>query len=154
MTEHVEAVMFMRAVAGALDTWPELEWLFHVPNGGARARKTAGALKAEGVKPGVPDYLLPVGRGGYVGLALELKTAKGRVSPEQCEWLAHLAAQGWQAVVARGWEQAWDVVRDYMALEPRQTTQEARPSVPGVSTLQRDERPAQGHTGRNRGGVA
>lgn len=154
MTEHVEAVMFMRAVRGAEADWPELRWLFAVPNGGWRAKRTAAAMKAEGAKPGVPDYLLPLARGGYAGLAIELKTATGRVSPEQCEWLAHLAAQGWQAVVARGWEQAWDVVRDYMALEPRQTTQEARPSVSGVSTLQGDERPAQGHTGRNRGGAA
>ena len=154
MTEHVEAVMFMRAVRGAEADWPELRWLFAVPNGGWRAKRTAAAMKAEGVKPGVPDYLLPVGRGGYVGLALELKTAKGRVSPEQCEWLAHLAAQGWQAVVARGWEQAWDVVRDYMAANGPESTQEADVGMFGVSTLGGDERPAQGHTGRNRGGVA
>src|SRR5690606_17280878 len=102
---------------------------------------------------GVPDYLLPLARGGYAGLAIELKTATGRPSPAQRAWLAHLEGQGWRAVVVRGWEQAWDVVRDYMALEPRQTAQEARPSVSGVSTLQGDERPAQGHTGRNRGGA-
>lgn len=119
MTEHVEAVMFMRAVRGAEAEWPELRWLFHTPNGGHRARRTAGQLKAEGVKPGVPDYLFPVARGGHPGLAIELKRAKGgRTSPEQREWLAHLEAQGWRAVVAHGWEQAWDVVRDYMALEP------------------------------------
>jgi len=153
MTEHVEAVMFMRAVAGALDTWPDLRWLFAVPNGGWRAKRTAAAMKAEGAKPGVPDYLLPVGRGEHVGLAIELKTATGRVRPEQREWLAMLEGQGWLAVVARGWEEAWDVVRDYMALEPRQRAQDARPSVSGVSTLQGDERPSQGHTGRNRGGV-
>lgn len=129
--EHVEAVMFMRAVAGALDTWPELRWLFAVPNGGWRAKRTAAAMKAEGVKPGVPDYLLPVRRGEHVGLAIELKTATGRPSPEQRAWLAHLAGQGWHAVIARGWEEAWDVVRDYMALEPPQAAQEARPSVSG-----------------------
>lgn len=40
-----------------------------------------------------------------------------------------------------------------MALEPRQTAQEARAGMGAVSTLQRDERPSQGHTGRNRGGA-
>src|SRR5690606_40216997 len=103
--EHVEAVMFMRAVRGAEADWPELRWLFAVPNGGWRAKRTAAAMKAEGAQAGVPDYLLPLARGGYAGLAIELKTATGRVSPEQRAWLAHLAAQGWQAVVARGWEQ-------------------------------------------------
>lgn len=153
MTEHVEAVVFMRAVRGGEAEWPELRWLFHVPNGGWRAKRTAAAMKAEGAKPGVPDYLLPVARGGYTGLAIELKTATGRTSPEQREWLAHLEAQGWRAVVARGWEQAWDVVRDYMAANGPESTQEAGVGMFGVSTLGGDERPAQGHTGRNRGGA-
>lgn len=151
MTEHVEAVMFMRAVRGAEAEWPELRWLFHTPNGGHRARRTAGQLKAEGVKPGVPDYLLPVARGEHPGLAIELKRAKGgRTSPEQREWLAHLEAQGWRAVVAHGWEQAWAVVRDYMALEPPESTQEAIVGLGGVSTHRDDRRAAQSDTGRNR----
>lgn len=142
--------MFMRAVAGALDTWPELRWLAAIPNGGHRAKRTAADLKAEGVKRGVPDYLMPVRRGEHVGLAIELKTATGRASPEQREWLAHLQAQGWHAVIARGWEQAWDAVRDYMALEPPQEAQEAIAGASGVSTPQADERGSQGRTERNR----
>lgn len=116
MTEHAEAAMFMRAVRGAEGDWPELRWLFAVPNGGHRAKRTAAAMKAEGAKAGVPDYLLPVQRGEHVGLAIELKrTDGGRVSPEQREWLAHLASAGWHTAVAHGWEAAFDVVRDYMA---------------------------------------
>ena len=116
-SEHAEAAMFMRAVRAAETQWPELRFLFHTPNGGHRARLTAAKLKAEGVRPGVPDYLLPVQRGEHVGLAIELKTAKGRTSPEQREWLAHLTQEGWMATVARGWEQAWDVTRDYLAAD-------------------------------------
>lgn len=151
MTEHVEAVMFMRAVRGAEAEWPELRFLAAIPNGGHRARRTAAAMRAEGVRRGVPDYLFPLARGGHPGLAIELKRAKGgRTSPEQREWLAHLEAQGWRAVVAHGWEQAWAVVRDYMALEPPESTQEAIVGVSGVSTPKIDRRPAQGDTGRNR----
>lgn len=147
-SEHIEAVIFIRKVEGQLDTWPELAWLAAIPNGGLRHKREAAKLKAEGVKPGVPDYLLPVARGGYVGLALELKTATGRVSPEQKAWLAHLEAQGWLAVVARGWEQAWDVVRDYMAQEQTETAQDGVTGVGGVSsTPKNDRRPVQGHTG-------
>lgn len=153
MTEHTEAVMFMRAVAGALDTWPELRWLAAIPNGGHRAKRTAGQLKAEGVKPGMPDYLMPVRRGEHVGLAIELKTATGRPSPEQRQWLAHLQAQGWHAVIARGWEQAWDAVRDYMALEPHQTAQEAIAGLHPSARMSGTERGSQGRTERNRGGV-
>lgn len=151
MTEHVEAAMFMRAVRGAEADWPELRFLAAIPNGGHRARRTAAAMKAEGVRRGVPDYLFPVARGEHPGLAIELKRAKGgRTSPEQREWLAHLEAQGWRAVVAHGWEQAWAVVRDYMALEPPESTQEAIVSSERVTGAKSRRRAAQSDTERNR----
>src|SRR5262245_64718583 len=46
---------------------------FAIPNGGARDVITAGRLKAEGVRAGVPDVCLPVARAGYHGLFLEVK---------------------------------------------------------------------------------
>lgn len=118
MSEHIEAVLLMRWVRGQEQTHPELEFFAHWPNGGKRGRKTATDLKKEGVRPGPPDYWFPVARGGYVGLAIELKTATGRASREQAEWLRHLRAQGWRAEVARGWEQARDLIVDYLAAEP------------------------------------
>lgn len=113
--EHLEAVMLMRAVTGAERDWPELRLFFAVPNGGKRGFKAAKDVKAEGVRRGVPDYLFPVPRGGFNGLAIELKTDTGRTSPEQRQWLADLRAHGWHAEVCRGWEQAWAVLRDYLA---------------------------------------
>ena len=47
---------------------PELKLLFHIPNGGSRNKAEAANLKAQGVKPGVPDLCLPVARCGYHGL--------------------------------------------------------------------------------------
>ena len=52
---------------------PELEYLHHVPNGGKRDKATAIALKRQGVKAGVPDIHLPVAKGSYHGLYIELK---------------------------------------------------------------------------------
>lgn len=43
---------------------PELKLLYHVPNGGKRDKRTATALRRQGVKAGVPDLCLPVARGG------------------------------------------------------------------------------------------
>jgi hypothetical protein len=57
--------------------YPELELLFHVPNGEARDPRTAAKLKWLGVRPGVPDLLLPMPRGPYAGLALEMKRRRG-----------------------------------------------------------------------------
>lgn len=116
--EHTEAAMLMRAVRGAEHIHPELRLFHAIPNGGFRSRRTAGLLKAEGVRPGVPDYSLPVPRGGAHGLYIELKRVKGgRVEPEQRTWLADLTEQGYRAVVCRGWEQAWAEIRDYLAAD-------------------------------------
>ena len=56
--------------------YPELALLYHIPNGGKRDRIVAAKLKAQGVKPGVPDLCLPVPRGKYHGLYIEMKDGK------------------------------------------------------------------------------
>ncbi len=111
--EHAEAVALMKAVKLHEARWPALRWLFAVPNGGARNKIVAAKLKAEGVKPGVPDYIWPQRSAPYIGLALELKAKVGRVDPAQREWLAGLEAQGWRCVVAYGWEEALAAIREY-----------------------------------------
>lgn len=114
-TEHAEAAMLIRACRAAEATHPELRLLYAIPNGGHRARRTAAQMKAEGVKAGVPDYHLPVARGGHIGLWVELKrTNGGRLQPEQRAWLDALERQGHRVVVARGWEEAFGAIRNYL----------------------------------------
>ena len=95
--------------------WPELEMLFHIPNGGDRHPAVASKMKAEGVKKGVPDLCLPVARCGYHGLFIELKRQKGgTISPEQKAWIQALNGQGYRAEVCKGAAEAWDVIQEYM----------------------------------------
>ena len=61
-----------------LGRMPELEYMYHVPNGGKRDAATATALKRQGVKAGVPDIVLPAVRAGYHGLYIELKAGSWR----------------------------------------------------------------------------
>ena len=97
--------------------YPELQLMFHVANGGSRHPYEAHNLKEQGVKPGVPDICLPVARGGYHGLYIELKRLKGgRVEECQQWYLANLSRQGYKAVVCKGWEAARDVIEEYLAL--------------------------------------
>ena len=94
---------------------PELKWMFHVPNGGERGKAEAARFKAEGVKPGVPDIFLPIPRGPYHGLFIELKRQKGgRVSAEQRIWLEALLTQGYMATVCYGWKDAAATIEDYL----------------------------------------
>lgn len=100
--------------------YPELAMLYAIPNGGKRAIKTAVALKKQGVKRGVPDMCLPVARGGYHGLYVELKRQKGgTVSDEQREWIAALNTQGYKAIICHGAEEAIEQIRGYLDNECR-----------------------------------
>jgi VRR-NUC domain len=94
--------------------YPELKLLFHIPSGAERNIIVAARLKAQGVKAGVPDLFLPVARGSWYGLWVELKTAKGVVSPAQKEWIEALRKQGYGAVVCVGWIAARDVIISYL----------------------------------------
>lgn len=95
--------------------YPELKWLYHIPNGGSRHKAEAGKLKGMGVKSGVPDLCLPIKRGAYSGLYVELKKLKGgKVSDEQDAWIALLQSQGFGAIVCHGWIEARNVLVEYL----------------------------------------
>jgi hypothetical protein len=116
VAEDFEQELVIRWSIGQAETWPELELLHAIPNGGFRSKRTAALLKRTGVKSGVPDLSLPVARGGFHGLYIEMKrTDGGRVSQEQKAWHIALRAQGYMVVVCCGHEQAIAVIRDYLA---------------------------------------
>ena len=73
MSEHSEQAALFRWAAMQSKSIPALALLLAIPNGGARSLTTGGRLKAEGVKAGVPDIVLPVPRGSYASLWIELK---------------------------------------------------------------------------------
>jgi hypothetical protein len=119
-TEHEEQVaLFAWAEASGIT---ELAWMFAVPNGGYRHPATAAHLKAEGVKAGAPDIILPIPRwcyphdSMYHGMFLELKRAdhSNKTTPEQDAWLAELNALDYYAVVAYGCEEAIDHILCYL----------------------------------------
>lgn len=98
--------------------YPELRLMFHIPNGGLRSKSEAKRFKASGVKPGVPDVFLPVPRGGYYGLFVEMKrTRGGRVSDEQRDYIEELTAQGYKCEVCRGWQKAAEVIEKYLEVK-------------------------------------
>jgi hypothetical protein len=97
-------------------TYPDLEWLHHIPNGGSRNKAEAARFKAKGVKAGVPDLFLPVPRGGYHGLYIELKRRgeHGTTRDSQKKWIAGLNKLGYVALVCRGWEEAANEIVEYL----------------------------------------
>jgi hypothetical protein len=117
-SEHDEQTTLFRWALFARPRHPELALLFAIPNGGQRHKAVAARMKAEGVRAGVPDLCLPVARGGFHGLYLELKTAAGTVSRAQRQWLQALAREGYRAEVCKGWQAAKAVIEDYLGTMP------------------------------------
>lgn len=92
-----------------------LDFMHAIPNGGKRNIKTANDLKAEGVKAGVPDISLPYPTSRHHGLYIELKRQKGgKVSERQKTWLEYLNNAGYLAVVCKGFEQAKEIILQYL----------------------------------------
>jgi hypothetical protein len=82
--------------------------IFAIPNGGARNIATAARLKAEGVVKGVPDLFVPSWE-----LWIEMKRVKGSaVSPEQETMHAYLRGVGYRVLVAKGFEDAKQQIKD------------------------------------------
>lgn len=90
---HQEALFSWAAYRTGL--MPELQYMYHVPNGGKRDKATAAVLKRQGVKAGVPDIMLPAARAGYHGLYIELKAGENTTTKKQKEWLEYLRQQGY-----------------------------------------------------------
>lgn len=94
--------------------FPELKLLFHVPNGGKRNAAEAARFKAMGVKAGVPDLCLPVPRGGYAGLYIEMKYGKNKTTEKQEEWIHSLIEQGYLVKVCWGGQEATAALEEYL----------------------------------------
>ena len=90
--------------------------IFAIPNGGGRSKAQGAILKATGTSPGVPDLMIPTPCGQHHGLFVEMKRTKGgSVSKEQKDWIAYLQAQGYQAIVCRGFEEAKREIEYYLS---------------------------------------
>ena len=121
MSEATEQAAFFQWLQVQINLgYPQAEALAHlfaIPNGELRKPSIAARLKLQGVRPGVPDLFLPVPRGTYHGMWIEMKSGRNRPTDEQREWLGYLARQHYKTVVAYGWEEARDRLMEYLELD-------------------------------------
>ena len=97
--------------------YPELRWLHASLNGVPLSPALAVKMRALGMTAGIADVFLPVARGGYLGLYIEMKRAKGvpsDLSDDQRDFLRFAAGQGYRAEWCKGWEAAKNLILDYL----------------------------------------
>lgn len=114
-TEQINVIQWAR---WQQERHPELKLLHHCPNGGSRNKAEAVKLKQMGVVAGIPDLHLPVPKGIYSGLYIELKCDRGTLQESQKEVLRELAEVGNYCAVCYGAEEAIKIIEEYIALEP------------------------------------
>lgn len=94
---------------------PEYKDLFiHVPNGQNVGVRQGARLKGMGLCAGFPDLFLFVPRGGYNGLAIEMKAPKGRPTQRQLTVINQLTEQNYQAHVCFGFDDAVEKIKEYL----------------------------------------
>ena len=82
-SEDTEQINVVSLANWNMNRYPELRWLFHVPNGGSRNKQEAVKFKQMGVKAGVSDLCLPYPKGSYCGLFVEMKFGNNRQQDTQ-----------------------------------------------------------------------
>lgn len=116
--EHQEQVKVFAWALEHEEQYPDLFWLFAVPNWiGTRTKKHGARLKAEGRKAGVLDIWLPVKRGRHPGMVIEMKAGNNKPTAEQQRWISHLAWQGWVVLVSYSAENAIRNLEEYLTLK-------------------------------------
>ena len=113
-SEDSHCVALMQWCALNIKQSPQLKWLTHIPNGGARDIREGAKFKAMGVKRGFPDYFLAMPVDSYCGLMIEMKVGKNKTSSDQDDWIAHLVNAGYCVCVCYGWEEAKDRILEYL----------------------------------------
>jgi hypothetical protein len=88
--------------------------LFAIPNGGKRIGFSGVKLKAEGVRPGVPDLCLVIPSGTKHGLFIEMKHDKNKPSEEQKEFITRAGSRGYATAVCWTAEEAVAVIEGYL----------------------------------------
>jgi hypothetical protein len=97
--------------------FPELKLLNGSLNGVRLSIGQATKAKRTGMKKGYPDIFLPIRRGIYPGLFIELKKKNGWIPKEgddQHWWLTQLANQGFSCHVCRGADAAIATIKTYL----------------------------------------
>ena len=121
-SNHQQAVIKWSKQPAVRERYPELALLHHIKNETKEGATQVAVDKAMGVKKGVPDLCLPVPRGTYHGLYIEMKRADGgSATKEQKEWLRALDAQGYAVTLCHGWQAAAREIETYLKLPKGET---------------------------------
>jgi hypothetical protein len=116
--QHQVALMQWARLPCNITKYPGLQLLSASLNGVKMTPAQAGKAKAAGMLKGEHDLKLPVARGRWIGLSIEMKAGSNRPTADQLDYGSALEAEGWKVVYAWSWTEARDAIVDYLQ-QPR-----------------------------------
>src|SRR5580698_8955954 len=115
---HISEETIHKTVMEWVRLHPRLKGLvLHFPNEGRRTRRYGKLLNDMGMRAGVSDLFIAMGRHGYHGAWIELKSAGGRVSDEQHRFLYDMRQQNYFTVVCWSIEEAINTISWYCEIK-------------------------------------
>ncbi len=112
---HQESIIQQNCVKWFRLQYPKLALvLIAIPNGGARRRIEGAIMKAEGVTAGASDLFLFYPSKGYHGLAIEMKTPKGKQQPSQQRWQRAIEEMGYKYILCRSFDDFMTEINAYL----------------------------------------
>ena len=90
--------------------------MYHIPNERKCLPQQGRMFRLMGVRRGVPDLHLPVARGRYHSLYIEMKRPGEKPSDNQKWWHKELMRQGNAVMMCQGWEDAVRAIEWYLGV--------------------------------------
>ncbi len=119
-SEHSQQVALFAWAALSVGKYPELAYMFAIPNGFFGSAEQKAKMKAEGLRTGVCDVFLPFAINHAHGCFIEMKIEKyhnhkdGGCKPEQIDFINWVTSAGYYCKVCYNWEEARDTLVAYM----------------------------------------
>ena len=121
MSEHDEQVALFNILSLYEDKYPNLKWIFAIPNGGHRHIAVAKRMKSEGVKSGVWDIFVPCLMGysyeiDWGGLFIEMKHGSNKLTDSQLSFKNDLGG-AYQWAVCYSAIEAVHAIGEYLQIQ-------------------------------------
>lgn len=122
-SEHGEQAALFCWAADSVGRYPQLAWMFAIPNGFFGDSGQKAKMKAEGLRSGVCDVFLPYAppwHNKYHGCFIEMKierhrnTKNGGCSQEQLDFIKYITNAGYYCKVCYNWTEARDAIIAYL----------------------------------------
>ena len=110
-TEHSK---IQCAIVKGCDYHPEARKILHVPNEGKMSEIAGAILNKEGRRKGVFDLHLPLARGGFHAMWMEVKIPGDDLTAEQRIFMEQVKRDGCHAIVVWTSQEGIDAVLNYL----------------------------------------